>query len=94
MSVQTGWFVVVNDNSKVRETVAYRCLSCSVEYFFLGDDPERVFCCGQWKDKPKEGWLSGKLPRVNAPRAGGMTVLHTPKIDFGGAEDESLHLQT
>jgi hypothetical protein len=38
MSVQTtGWFVMVNDSSQIRETVAYRCLACSVEYFFLSD---------------------------------------------------------
>ena len=85
MSVQTGWFVVVNENSKVRETVAYRCLACSVEYFFLGDDPERVFCCGQWKTKPSEGWFS-KLPRVQAQPQRGLTVLPGRVIDFGAEE--------
>jgi hypothetical protein len=76
MSVQTGWFVIVNEHSKVRETVAYRCQSCSVEYFFLGDEEgPRAFCCGQWKAKPVEGWFS-KLPRVKAqPARGAMLVL-------------------
>ena len=75
MSIQNGWFVVVNDNSKVRETVAYRCPSCSVEYFFLGDEQEpRAFCCGQWKTKPEEGWFS-KLPRVKAQPHRGLIVL-------------------
>jgi len=83
VSVQTGWFVVVNDSSKVRETVAYRCLSCSVEYFFLGDEKEpRAFCCGQWKTKPEESWLS-KLPRVQAQSQRGLTVLPGRMMDFG-----------
>jgi hypothetical protein len=47
-----------------REALYHRCHRCGIFQMFPPEDRKRVWCCGQWRTKPEEGFWAGKLPRV------------------------------
>jgi hypothetical protein len=61
---QTGWFVIVSDNPKVPETLAYQCNACFLQTI-CGDGEKKAYCCGRWVYPPKETFFS-TLPRIKA----------------------------
>jgi hypothetical protein len=57
-----GWFVMLLGGG--RETLCYR-RNCYGIFSMLGnEDRQRVWCCGQWKTPPKQGFWGTKLSRV------------------------------
>jgi hypothetical protein len=61
---QVGWFVIVSDNPKVPETLAYHCNAFFIETICAQDD-KRAYCCGRWIYPPIETFFN-QLPRIKA----------------------------
>jgi hypothetical protein len=61
VDTQIGWFYLTHPHFP--EVLCYRCNSCTL-FSVMGDGPQRVYCCGEHKTKPEEGFLKGRLPRV------------------------------
>jgi hypothetical protein len=62
---QTGWFVIVSDNPKVPQTLAYHCNACSIQTI-CGDGEKKAYCCGRWVYPPIETFFGSKMPRIKA----------------------------
>jgi hypothetical protein len=89
MKTQTGWYVLVSQNPKIRPSLAYRCTACGVGYVF-GDSEPRAFCCGVWITPPKKTFWSGDLPVVQSVAPSRPTILRSRPVDFSqGAEEDN-----
>ena len=80
MFKHTGWFVIVSDNPKVPDTLAYQCNACSNQTLCGNDAPPRAYCCGRWVYPPVEKFFGTKLPRVKATNPTRVLVLAHPEL--------------